>query len=246
MGKADKPADTSAHERPWWLRCEEARVARKTAADTAVAAHLAATGGQTGGAVSNRSSEAALKHQGPTEVAPCPSGRPRTPSSQLKALSSVAQQHLRVTPCTEYHREYWLPPKPQARREHLHETIRENQRVYGTKDKVWGKRPTDNRTAGWYVENMWGLRSLKRSQSDPSVLAEGEMPRHKQPWTKSDQFQSCCVGGIGGGKKGRNIGLYEDSFVQWKEYKLPERGLSSTDVTQMSDAMVKQKALGRK
>merc|ERR1719183_2772909 len=53
--KADKPADTSGHERPWWLRCDEARAARKIAADTAVAAHLAATGGQEAESVASSS-----------------------------------------------------------------------------------------------------------------------------------------------------------------------------------------------
>eukprot|EP00931_Biecheleriopsis_adriatica_P103332 TRINITY_DN78184_c0_g1_i1.p1 TRINITY_DN78184_c0_g1~~TRINITY_DN78184_c0_g1_i1.p1 ORF type:complete len:260 (+),score=52.59 TRINITY_DN78184_c0_g1_i1:42-821(+) len=239
-GRLDKPWDMEPHERPWWLRCEEARAARAKAAKEAVAAHL--EGAAQGGA-SSSSSRASKPKKGPDSVPPPPDGRPRTPSSQLKALSLVAQQPMKVNPCTEHHREYWLPPEPKAQREALHSTLRKEQRDFGTKDKVWGKRPTDMRTAGWYVENLWAHRSLQRAASDPSLASK---PREKQPWTNSKQFQSCCVGGVGGGKEGRNVGLYEDSFIKWKEYHHPKHGLSSSDVTILADAMVRQKALGRK
>ncbi|CAE8624317.1 unnamed protein product, partial [Polarella glacialis] len=172
VGKTEIPADLGAHERPWWLRTHEARAARTLAASAASAAFLAESSGSQRPEASSSSSSSArpgrrsreeVVEKTRREVAPAAPARPLSPSTHLQELKKTAQKHLKVVPCDQYHRHYWATPSPAAQQEDMHEATRPSMRHdgFGTKEKVWGKRPTDYRTAGWYVENMWGMRALQ-------------------------------------------------------------------------------------
>mmetsp|Transcript_13830 Transcript_13830/g.25914 ORF Transcript_13830/g.25914 Transcript_13830/m.25914 type:complete len:223 (+) Transcript_13830:44-712(+) len=219
-----KPADTSAHERPWWLRCHEARAARADAAARAVADHI-------------RKDAAATPPLPAPPTLPNPTA-PLSPRSHRLAMCAVSQQRLKVSACKEHHREFWLPCRAPAHHDPLHPQIMDKHRDFRTKSVVWGKPPTDYRANNWCIENHWGMHTLHKP--------EPEAPKVKQPWTSSAQFQSCCVGGVGGGKKGRNTGLYEDEFVPQGKYQRPQFGLSQSDVTKEAEEIIKQKALERK
>ncbi|CAE7594738.1 unnamed protein product [Symbiodinium sp. CCMP2456] len=123
-------------------------------------------------------------------------------------------------------------------RDPLHPSVMEGHRDFRTKDFVWSRPPTDYRASNWYIENHWALHRLRKSDSEPA--------KANQPWTSSAQFQACCVGGVGGGRKGRNKGSYEDDFVHQGKYVPPEFGLSQSDVTKEAEEIIKQKALERK
>ncbi|CAE7552710.1 eda [Symbiodinium natans] len=130
---------------------------------------------------------------------------PLSPRTHRLSMSAVSMQRLKVSPCKEHHREFWLPSRSDALRDPLHPSVMQGHRDFRTKDFVWSRPPTDYRASNWYIENHWALHSMRKSESEPSKV--------KQPWTSSAQFQSCCVGGVGGGRKGRNKGSYEDDFA---------------------------------
>ncbi|OLP84632.1 hypothetical protein AK812_SmicGene34475 [Symbiodinium microadriaticum] len=218
-----RPCDTSAHERPWWLRCEEAREARRVAATQALSAYTTSEG---------VSSKLPTPPKLPTPTAPL------SPRAHRLAMSAVSMQRLKLSPCKEHHRDFWLPGRPRALKDPLHPSVMQGHRDFRTKDFVWSRPPTDYRASNWYIENHWALHSLRKSDSEPA--------KANQPWTSSAQFQACCVGGVGGGRKGRNKGSYEDDFVHQGKYVPPEFGLSQSDVTKEAEEIIKQKALERK
>ncbi|CAJ1451709.1 unnamed protein product [Effrenium voratum] len=73
----------------------------------------------------------------------------RTSPPELEAPSGSSE--LRLKPCKEHHREFWLPPMPKGQRDPLTPAVKELQRDYGTKNHVWGKPVTDYRSNGWYI-----------------------------------------------------------------------------------------------
>mmetsp|Transcript_114315 Transcript_114315/g.318221 ORF Transcript_114315/g.318221 Transcript_114315/m.318221 type:complete len:268 (-) Transcript_114315:295-1098(-) len=177
--------------------------------------------------------------------------RPDSPTSHIRKMYTIMRQPIEVKPCDEYHRLSWLPLEIPAQHVPLQEEAQKALKRFGTKQHVWGNRPTDYRTSNWYVENQWSLRALRRSESDPAVGGGVGERQHgsqavKQPWTKSAGVTSCMVGGNGGGLKGRNIGLYEDSFKLWPDYQVPQHGLCSSDVTRMAEGAAMMKAMMRK
>lgn len=193
-----------------------------------------------------------------------------SPRSHMETLRKQVMAPMKVTPCDEYHRDSWLPLAPKQQTEDLSKESLEETKWFNTKTKVWGAVATDSRVGGWSVENYWHLKSLENSRaaSQPAftgglrfqavclppsrieVLEGRPVPAavgRVQPWTQSAAFTSCLTGGVGGGAKGRNSGLYETDFRRFgpKEYKTPLHGLSTSDVTQQAGAMISQKILLR-
>merc|ERR1712151_480879 len=170
-------------------------------------------------------------------------GPPPSARTHLKQLHDFVNTHHECVPCQEYHRDFWLPPEPDGKQRPTHPDVKQHVAKFATKQNDWGHRPTDLRTAGWYIENHWALQKLQRSESSPAI-ADGPPPV-KQPWTKSNGVTSCMVGGNGGGLNNRNVGLYEDSFPfhPHGQYRPPAHGLNSTAIGQMGDAFVMQKAM---
>eukprot|EP00913_Durusdinium_trenchii_P007222 g6791.t1 len=292
-----RPCDSSAHERPWWLN-PQPRTMRSLAAE--VLPDLEEQDGKT---------------------------RPWGRWAQHDLLEGPASEPpanpLRVKPCKEHHREFWLPPMAKglkvpldaeeeflvrlkvvvAKKQQISLTIdegwyteaelandfkwsasqarqrypwicpkdwrwrmtdsdlsatssasgasdgigddadfleyKEQQRDFRTKSHAWARPVTNYRSDNWYIENHWAMHSLRKSSSESQIAA-------RQPWTSSKQFQSCCVGGVGGGRPGRNTGLYEESFVSWGPYQPPKHGLCTSDVTKGAEEIIRQKALERK
>ncbi|CAK9088371.1 unnamed protein product [Durusdinium trenchii] len=163
----------------------------------------------------------------PTSCRPCP------------CLQEPPANPLRVKPCKEHHREFWLPPMAKGLKVPLDAEVKEQQRDFRTKSHAWARPVTNYRSDNWYIENHWAMHSLRKSSSESQIAA-------RQPWTSSKQFQSCCVGGVGGGRPGRNTGLYEESFVSWGPYQPPKHGLCTSDVTKGAEEIIRQKALERK
>lgn len=240
-----KPCDACGHERPYWLK-EEERGPPPALPEDALITRLMEV------AAEAKRKGAKLPQGKPL---PYPDSKrlelpekPLTPHSQLQRLHKHVSQHIQVTPCDEYHRLYWLPLDPQQLKQPIAKGAEAAQKRFGTKKEVWSLYPTDYRSAGWYVENDWFHKEIKRSKSQPiqPPPAKDVKCGVKQPWTESKGFSACQVGGVGGGLKGRNIGLYEDSFKMWKkEYRPPQYGLSQCEITRIGGELKAAKAMLR-
>ncbi|CAK9052539.1 unnamed protein product [Durusdinium trenchii] len=178
-------------------------------------------------------------HERPWWLNPQPRTMRSLAAEVLPDLEEPPANPLRVKPCKEHHREFWLPPMAKGLKVPLDAEVKEQQRDFRTKSHAWARPVTNYRSDNWYIENHWAMHSLRKSSSESQIAA-------RQPWTSSKQFQSCCVGGVGGGRPGRNTGLYEESFVSWGPYQPPKHGLCTSDVTKGAEEIIRQKALERK
>lgn len=251
--------ESGSRQRPICLQSQLRRAPPKEDHDARI---FAATLGLAGGEPPSRSqrSNARTNHKRGSDAAGARglanagtaiTGRPISPATHMKHMYDKAQQHIETTPCDEYHRLSWLPRVPPEQEALLEEEAQKALERFATKQHIWGSRPTDYSKNGWYVENEWARRALARSESEPTLSGSGSSgvgaPQSKQPWTKSTGVTSCMVGGVGGGAKGRNVGLYEESFpAHTSHYSPPLHGLASSDVTRLGAAMVAQKELLRK
>jgi hypothetical protein len=131
------------------------------------------------------------------------------------------------------------------------------------KPKKWGPLISDYGKCGDAVEKQWIQRRLQGTLNEPMLgkaktHIEG-IPGKLNPSVDSPGTQSCMTGGTTMSIRAtsripkdlqrhdeRQLGLYEDSFKLWRgEYKPPQYGLSTTDVTSFAGEAVAQKALMR-
>lgn len=198
--------------------------------------------------------------------------RPLSPSTHLRKLHDVAHAHLVTKPCKEHHRECYYPRNRLGLTLPYGELPEGVVRPPPPGDrfippptkgaKRWGPLTSDYGKAGNDVDRMWLLRDIQRHNSEPLISTTADLGRQEpriNPSADSPGVSTCLVGGttialrktsrVPDQKKRsdtRQLGLYEASFPDWRNYKAPEYGLGQTDVTSFAGELVLQKILMRK
>jgi hypothetical protein len=173
------------------------------------------------------------------------------PDQHMANLRAVAHAPLEVSspqPCRPYHQSFQHRPRS------LQEVGRQAVSGFATKDNMWSNtrpRATTSSTAGYNIENMWSLRAVQKSRSEPRLSLIGcSGPRPlKEVMRSSEQFLNCQIGGIGGGLEGVNNTECEDKFVdphQGKGKEYEHFGLPKSDVSILAEYAERQKHVMRK
>lgn len=189
-----------------------------------------------------------------------PDGRPASPDSHMTNLRRQVRQPREVEEVGENkHRHTWFPAtylQAAPGRTRLPDTKGPDaKQTLGKGPKVWGLLTSDYGTMNkQYEQGLAHKRHLQRSGTDPGLL-----PRVREnPSMVSRGTNACMVGGTNLSlshqvdpsmrrTEKRQIGLYEDSFLNYRgHYKPAAYGLPSSDVTYLVGEIVKQQNLMRK